>query len=86
MEEKVPLDISRKYSGLAYGSCRVYRFSVCENTLNAEILEEGLWKKEEELSDFQWDGKCSSPKSGRVHFPFADHIQGAQQGIPHGLW
>ena len=58
MEEKVPLDISRKYSGLAYGSCRVYRFSVCENTLNAEILEEGLWKKEEELSDFQWDGKC----------------------------
>ena len=58
MEEKVPLDISRKYSGLAYGSCRAYRFSVCENTLNTEILEEGLWKKEEELSDFQWDGKC----------------------------
>ena len=58
MEENVPLDISRKYSGLAYGSCRVYRFSVCENTLNTEILEEGLWKKEEELSDFQWDGKC----------------------------
>lgn len=58
MEEKVPLDISRKYSGLAYGSCRVYRLSVCENTLNTEILEEGLWKKEEELSDFQWDGKC----------------------------
>ncbi len=52
MEEKVPLDISRKYSGLAYGSCRVYRFSVCENTLNTKILEEGLWKKEEELSDF----------------------------------
>ncbi len=58
MEEKVPLDISRKYSGLAYGSCRVYHFSVCENTLNTEILEEGVWKKEEELSDFQWDGKC----------------------------
>ena len=58
MEENVPLDISRKYSGLAYGSCRVYRFSVCENTLNTKILEEGLWKKEEELSDFQWDGKC----------------------------
>ena len=58
MEENVPLDISRKYSGLAYGSCRVYRFSVYENTLNAEFLEEGTWKKEEELSDFQWDGKC----------------------------
>ncbi len=58
MEENVPLDIYRKYSGLAYGSCRVYRFSVCENTLNAEFLEEGTWKKEEELSDFQWDGKC----------------------------
>ena len=26
MEENVPLDISRKYSGLAYGSCRAYRF------------------------------------------------------------
>ncbi len=59
MEEKVPLDISRKYSGLAYGSCRAYRFSVCKNTLNTEILEAGgTWIKEEELSDFQWDGKC----------------------------
>ena len=59
MEENVPPDISRKYSGLAYGSCRVYRFSVHKNTLYTEILEEGeIWKKEDELSNFQWDGKC----------------------------
>lgn len=56
--EKLSQEISSKYSGLAYGSCSVYRFTVCENTLYTEILEKGgTWKKEEELSDFQWDGK-----------------------------
>ncbi len=58
-EEKEPFqDIPGKCSGLAYGSCKVYRFTVCENTLNTETLEKGgIWKKDEELSGFRWDGK-----------------------------
>ena len=59
MEEKVPLDISRKYSGLAYGSTSVYRFSVQEETLYTETLQKGgAWQREEGLSGFQWDGKA----------------------------
>ena len=55
----MPLDISRKYSGLAYGSTSVYRFSVQEETLYTETLQKGgAWQREEGLSGFQWDGKA----------------------------
>ena len=57
-EKETSQIIPGKCSGLAYGSCSVYRFTVCENTLNAGILEKGgTWKKDDELSGFQWDGK-----------------------------
>ncbi len=53
------LEISGKYSGLAYGSTSVYRFSVQEETLYTEILKKGGdWQREEGLSGFQWDGKA----------------------------
>lgn len=47
------------YSGLAYGSSAVYRFSVCGDELHTEIREKGgIWRLSEELSGFRWDGKC----------------------------
>ena len=53
------LEISGKYSGLAYGSTSVYRFSVQEETLYTETLQKGgAWQREEGLSGFQWDGKA----------------------------
>ncbi len=53
------LEISGKYSGLAYGSTNVYRFAVQEETLYTEILKKGGdWQREEGLSGFQWDGKA----------------------------
>ncbi len=53
------LEISGKYSGLAYGSTSVYRFSVQEETLYTETLKKGgAWQREEGLSGFQWDGKA----------------------------
>ena len=53
------LEISGKYSGLAYGSTNVYRFTVQEETLYTEILKKGGdWQREEGLSGFQWDGKA----------------------------
>ncbi len=58
------LNVPGRYSGLAYGSTSIYRFSVLEDTphteatLYTEILQkEGNWQKEEELSGFRWDGK-----------------------------
>ena len=53
------LEISGKYSGLAYGSTSVYCFSVQEETLYTETLQKGgAWQREEGLSGFQWDGKA----------------------------
>ena len=53
------LEVPGRYSGLAYGSTGVYRFSVQENKLHTEVLEKGgAWQREEELSGFQWDGKA----------------------------
>nr|WP_300820168.1 serine hydrolase domain-containing protein [uncultured Acetatifactor sp.] len=53
------LEIPGKYSGLAYGSTSVYRFSVQEETLYTETLQKGgAWQREEGLSGFQWDGKA----------------------------
>lgn len=53
------LEIPGGYSGLAYGSTGVYRFSVQEETLYTETLQKGgTWQRDEELSGFRWDGKA----------------------------
>lgn len=53
------LEIPGRYSGLAYGSTGVYRFSVQEETLYTETLQKGgIWQRDEELSGFRWDGKA----------------------------
>ena len=53
------LEVPGRYSGLAYGSTSVYRFSVQEETLYTETLQKGgAWQREEGLSGFQWDGKA----------------------------
>ncbi len=58
-ESKEKRDPASLYSGLAYGSCAVYRFSVSGAVLNTEIWEKGgNWKRSEELSGFRWDGNC----------------------------
>ena len=57
-EKSLPLEIPGRYSGMAYGSNSVYRFSVRENTLYTDTLgKSGVWKRAEELSGFRWDGK-----------------------------
>lgn len=57
-KKSMPLEIPGRYSGLAYGSNSVYRFSVQENTLYTDTLgKSGVWKRAEELSGFRWDEK-----------------------------
>ena len=55
--KSVLLESPGRYSGLAYGSVGVYRFSVHNDTLQTETLQNGGgWQREEELSGFRWDG------------------------------
>nr|WP_304580524.1 serine hydrolase domain-containing protein [uncultured Acetatifactor sp.] len=55
--KSVLLESPGRYSGLAYGSVGVYRFSVHNDTLQTETLQKGGgWQREEELSGFRWDG------------------------------
>lgn len=64
-KKSTPIEDPGRYSGLAYGSTGVYRFSVqkdaqhTEATLYTETLQKGGgWQREEELSGFQWDGEA----------------------------
>lgn len=59
IKQSALLEVPGRYSGLAYGSTSVYRFSVQEETLYTETLQKGgAWQREEGLSGFQWDGKA----------------------------
>lgn len=59
IKQSALLEVPGRYSGLAYGSTSVYRFSVQEETLYTETLKKGgAWQREEGLSGFQWDGKA----------------------------
>ena len=59
IKQRALLEVPGRYSGLAYGSTSVYRFSVQEETLYTETLQKGgAWQREEGLSGFQWDGKA----------------------------
>lgn len=59
IKQSALLEVPGIYSGLAYGSTSVYRFSVQEETLYTETLQKGgAWQREEGLSGFQWDGKA----------------------------
>ena len=59
IKQSALLEVPGRYSGLAYGSTSVYRFSVQEETLYTETLQKGgAWQREERLSGFRWDGKA----------------------------
>ena len=59
IKQSALLEVPGRYSGLAYGSTSVNRFSVQEETLYTETLQKGgAWQREEGLSGFQWDGKA----------------------------
>lgn len=57
-QKSMLLEVPHRYSGLAYGSNGVYRFSIQDDILYAETLGKGgSWQREEALSGFRWDGK-----------------------------
>lgn len=54
-------EIVRRYSGIAYGSSQIYRFSVSGDKLLTECYgKNGSWEKEESLSGYRWNGSCFS--------------------------
>ena len=83
-EKSTLLEVPGRYSGLAYGSVGVYRFTVREDMLYTETLQKGGgWLRDEELSGFRWDGKAFA--KGERHRITAEEYDGKVYYIRRGV-